>query len=849
MPIVTRRHRRPDATPTPRPPTLRSCSGFVALLLTALVLLVARPAAAQGTSGQLPDPISLQDLTMLLDRYVAATPAQWEKIDGFHTRYKDDFKKLRDGEIQKFLDDARKLQSQGGMPDRKVVEEYFKDQQQIESRIRALDNRLFDEIQGALDETQTVAMPRVRLARERSTYRNPMSMGVLGAMPVDLTEILSNLQLTRSQIASLDPELVPYENQLTRELSKLHSSMGRMMVDLIDALTAEGFGDIDEQEMMADPEKLRGMMEAMSRAWMQIGAKARESAADIAKLNHRARRAIAQKLPPETARKLLKEFVARGYPMMGSAAGNAESQLKAATRLRAIDDAQRDALQQVLEAWYVEDARLTEEFIKQSDDRAGDRSMFDMSPERWETMQKEMTERQEKRTAVDTAALDRAKGIVGPELAEKIDQARGETLAEADFLVEASVDAGDVAADELDGPGRRSFGGDGLLPPQISNATIAGWSRQLGLSASDRSIVEALHADYIARWQKDVSPKIAAISSATSRLYRGSDDGAPRVDVSAVDELYDARTQAIAAIDVVDAEFLDAIRLIFEDETRRAAIDLIALDRSLAGVNAFGMYGGFAENREGETNLAALVAEAIEEADDFPAARKALLQHAETLTTTTRELRRASLRNQQAMERFNARFMATGDGTSVPPPDDAAQVDMQKSSEALTAALTARRDATRTALADVRAAISQGSAAKVRRAFNRDAFPNVFNDRDSAERLLTRALTLSDLDDVQRVAIQSLERNFLEQYDALSDRMLAELADSTSPAGNDPEAWRTWQEQRGKVARIRFERDDLNTRTVRQLRQLLTEAQIQRVPGLAQHGAQRRERGMFELPD
>ncbi|HMN96224.1 MAG TPA: hypothetical protein PKC43_07915 [Phycisphaerales bacterium] len=818
----------------------------VAIFAATLALAaIARPAAAQGTSGQLPDPVSLQELTALLDRYVGASPAQWEQIDAIHDRYKTEFARLRDGEIQKFLDDARKLQG-GGIPDRKLVEDYFRDQTRIESRIRALDSGLFDQIQGVLDETQAVAMPRVRLARERATYRSPMTMGMFGSAPVDLTELLGRMELPRAQMAGLDPELVPYEAQLTRELGKLHSSMGRMMMDMLDALVAEGFAEMDEQEMMANPEKIREMMEAMSRIMNAIGGKSREISGEIVKLNHRARRAVAQKLPPETARRFLREYVTRGYPMLGESTRHAERQLKAALRLRGIDDQQREALSQVLDSWYTEDDRLLEEFMKAADESSAGQSMFDMSPARWEAIQSEAAQRTERRQALDTAHVDRAKGIVGPDLAPRIDAVRSGQLDEAHFQPEPSAAELATAPEE---PGRRRrFSGDGSLASQIDSTTTAGWVRQLGLSASERSIVEVLHGDYVTRWQAEVSPRIEEITAATTRLYGGF-DGERRSDPSAVDDLYAARTRAIAAIDAVDDEFLSSIRAVFEDEDRREAIELIALERALDGVTAYGMYGGFAENHEADVNLASVLATALEDSAEFDAARAALLAHAEALVQTSRELRRTSLRHQQEMERFNVRFMTLDDGAALPQPDDSIQVDMQAASAANAAAAAARAAAAKAATESIGAAISPEAAAQFRRKYNREAFPNIFADRESASRYLDRALDLSDLDDVQRLALEKLRDEYTTAYEALSDRMIAAVGGVSMPSMGDPEGWRSWQEQRNRLDRIRFERDDLSTKTVRRLRQFLSEAQIQRVPGLAGYGANRRESSMFPMGD
>ena len=141
--------------------------GFSRLLLAILMLGFSATAFAQGGLGQVPDPISSQELSTILNRHAKPTFDQWIAIDEHVERYADSFQELRDGPIQKLLLKTRALS--GGVPNAKVVEDYMRELDKVETRIRTLDNQLFDSILTLLHvKINTWAWnARVRRASER----------------------------------------------------------------------------------------------------------------------------------------------------------------------------------------------------------------------------------------------------------------------------------------------------------------------------------------------------------------------------------------------------------------------------------------------------------------------------------------------------------------------------------------------------------------------------------------------------------------------------------------------------------------------------------------------------------
>lgn len=167
----------------------------VLLVVGLLVSLTFTPvAAAQGTQGSLPDPISTRELMRYADR-LDLSAEQRHALESLHDEYKRDFRTLREGEIATFLDEMRSMQSIGGMPKRETMEAFFKRMEQLEAKIKRRDNRLFDRLQTLLTEEQSAMLPRVRLARERQRYRSQqmMAMMTMGRPMVDLSKTFLEL--------------------------------------------------------------------------------------------------------------------------------------------------------------------------------------------------------------------------------------------------------------------------------------------------------------------------------------------------------------------------------------------------------------------------------------------------------------------------------------------------------------------------------------------------------------------------------------------------------------------------------------------------------------------------------
>lgn len=826
---------------------------LLAFVLALVVVVMPRSVHAQGTSDQLPDPISTRELGQWLDRFVRAAPEQWESIDRFHEEYKTEFATLRATDIEKYLKDTKAIQ--GGMPQKKAMEQWVNETRRLRTRIRNLDTKLFDQIQTILTDSQMSDFPRVRMARERASSRNPMGFAAFGMMPADLSELAADLDLSLEQWKSLDPVLIPYETQLTKRLVESLESTNTMMLDMMKALEERGFTEMTEEEMMADPEKMKAVMETVQKVFGEISRKGRESAFELAQINRRTQRTLSDTLGGEPGRKLRSDFVTRSYPQLGFQS-DADRWLRGAMRLKAISDDQRSQLRTVLDTFHREDDKLVDSMMEEFDEEAKNRSPFDFNAGDAEEMQKKATERQEKRNSVSTTAVASGKAIIGEELAEKIARMllpEGES--EEDFLPEGGGAGAELAAEQADAEPGRAYSGDMFTPPAIDVATVSGWSRRLGLDAGQKAVLESLHADYLSAWKESVEPRISAINEAMSKVWtaENAEEGDNRdrnariaVREAAVDSAYTARDTALVEVRRVDGAFLADVLAALATEEQDRVIALFSLQRALESTTGMLGWSGMQENKEHQVNVVKLVDEALGETPERAGADSILLANADDVQQTAAALHAAMIENQRTMEKLSARMQASRSE------DDATGVtglveyreSMRASATKAREAADRQRAAVRKVLDEITATLSKEEAAELRRQYGKEAFPEVYTDRRSAAPLLKASRALGGLSDAQMVELDVIEAEYLEAYDGLSERMVEIQRDGAGSAvmGMDTDDWKGWQDRRERMERLRFERSELSAKTVRRLKSVLSEEQAKSVPGLGRYGQEEEER-------
>ena len=116
-------------------------------------------------------------------------------------------------------------------------------------------------------------------------------------------------------------------------------------------------------------------------------------------------------------------------------------------------------------------------------------------------------------------------------------------------------------------------------------------------------------------------------------------------------------------------------------------------------------------------------------------------------------------------------------------------------------------------------------------AYNRRAYPDIFDEERSAEPVIQAALSLTDLTDDQRNRLIGIATSYRQRYRDITDQLI-ELR-RNSDAGSERN-WRNNMERRNQRRALEFERRELTSITMRKIRATLRDEQVERIPPLCE---------------
>ncbi len=827
-------------TKEPDMPTRPTARSFPALLglAVALTLLPAAPrAAAQGTSELLPDPVTSLDLIRYAER-LSLSPDQRLAAETAHDEYKRQFKAFREGEIDEFLKSMQALQSGGMMPRREVVEAFLEKLDRLQSRIRLLDDSLFSALDAPLTDEQRLTLARLRLARERHRYRSNQFMS-MGRPVTDLSEIIWEIRPPPEEMVEVDPIVAPYEQKLTSRMKDMHEAAGNMMRNVMTVYQDLGMEGMTE-EQMSDPETMKKFMEAWRQRWAELTKSVNKATAEVSELNRRTARQIAGALPPERARAFRTRYHGRAYPELGImlTIGD-EPWLKLAEETGGLAEAQQAEVAGIIEIYRLDATKLTDEAIVLIEAQRANLSPFSMNQESVREHHEEMG-RRSGRAAELAAGTQRAlEAIVGAERLAAA--ANGQTQQQA---LAIAMGAGGGAAEvkvvedaaAAEAAAKYAASADGWLPPPISPRDVASYAERLGLDETVRTILDQLHADYALEMSNLAA--ITELVKANQSLWHhdvASGQTTPPT-AQAIDRTYDLRRQALEAIRALDDAFFEDLEALAPAGSE-AAVARLSLGRerrsyrTMMGGPMFDMH----QTMEDSVDLVDLTMGETLTDDRRQALEPMLDAYEAAMIPVLRSRFFARMGYQQVMERWGSAYQALASDTG-------AQMEMARryqesmvaASRPVTEAGNALVELNRRTLATVLEALPDTDRSGFRRAYNRAAYPSVYNDVASVEEHLNRALRLEDLTDDQLASLTALAGSYWVEYEAMCQKMIA-LSAQGNPAmlGDTAQVdWAAWQQRQNEIQKLRFDRDEHSYRAIGRLEALLTPAQIERIGGL-----------------
>ena len=138
----------------------------------------------------------------------------------------------------------------------------------------------------------------------------------------------------------------------------------------------------------------------------------------------------------------------------------------------------------------------------------------------------------------------------------------------------------------------------------------------------------------------------------------------------------------------------------------------------------------------------------------------------------------------------------------------------------------------RDTLDELLALLDDSSGSQLQRAYKRASHPNIYQDNKSGQRFISAAKNMGDLSDDQRMSVNIFELEFQSKYEVLCDKMVdiyEKPSYATSTAFNDPEFMNEFMQRHQDLQVIQFDRNELNAKAKRRLRQILSPVQLERI--------------------
>ncbi|MHC4416653.1 MAG: Spy/CpxP family protein refolding chaperone [Planctomycetota bacterium] len=832
---------------------------MLAVVLALPLVLMTDRARGQGTSGAVPDPISSRDLSRYSAR-LGLSDQQRQAIEPFHEEYRAAFRQLREGEIEELLQETGRLRAAGlrGL-DRAAIEAGLKNLNRVMSRIRALDDHLFDQIQGVLTDDQSTGLPRVLQARARQRYSSGATrmVGFVNrAARVDLSRMYDDLELTAEERAAGEPFVLRYEVRLTASVKTLYEATTRMFLDMVDALQAQGFGQGEPGQQMGGDQ----MRQMWMNAWAEALTKPRDAATEISDLNRQTLRQVTELLPENAAATLRDNYLGRAYPEVPrTIQSTAAASYRAALRLEGLPVAMRDDIEASAGHFRLQRDKLIDQMIEYIDAYRGNWSPLAMMGEGREQHQQKLKEHRERLSELDEHTVGALHALLGPPLAGELKAAVARTPSLEDDATAGPGDRmaggpGMMARRRATDPDADGVGPDPFVPQPISVRDVAVYRGRLNIPEHERFILESLHEDYLSSYDliKDTDIRALQEARAKRRLDSG-EEAAPSPDD--IDRVYDLRRRVLEAIRALDGSFFDDLNTLTDSEEQtavarrlRTAREREVYSRALAagglesifdsggrgGRSFMGRFGS--QSRESGVDLVTLVYRLDLSDQDRAKTDKRLLDYDAKATDSFRQQYETVIRLRAEGEKLSARTRqqaAEEGGENRRRFWRSFRQFTEEYRRQVREAGTPIVELNRATLAAISQDVPAETAAELRQAYNRKAFPGVYQDPQAADRYLAGALKLPGLSDDQRAKISALVDQHRPAYEQMCDQMVEVHAAPDPGPGFDRSAWRRYQERRQRLDVLAFDRNELNAGTKRQLRAVLTEQQRARI-GLAE---------------
>jgi hypothetical protein len=803
--------------PRPRRGGPRWAATLVGWALWAVAWLAGPTAHAQNADSLSADPIPLAQLRLAISiRTVQPIDeSHWQSVERAHDAYLEAVRAARVA-VAPLVDMHRPLLPVDEDPE--ALRALLRDAATVQGRMTGLEATLFREISEALGEMFREAVDAVAVHR---------SLERLAVQHWSLTGFSVRMNLT--ELPLLAPALSIEDRRRIIEFAR---DCDRQQVDLVRSIVERSTErSVRRAQRNRDEPIARGDPDSAAR-WQARDAAIKSEFADIddnlSRLFEVRRRFITRSLGALEfeARRAVRSELGHNDQTVPDPFGM-ERRFRACLRSPKLDQPSKDAVRELYQAWAAEEERRT--VTVESTILSG----ASVDPKARTALQEAYTDLarpylERLRNALPAFRFDNeVEEVWRRDPFDPVVRAADDVFA-LERRAASMVDDGNENADRF-----RMHLSVRAPDPQL----ILAWLHDA--NEVERDIVETIVRDEKAAWSSALGDRLASITTAERNCrWLGQ---LPNVSPASVRASLVDVTPALEAADARVTNLFTALRASLPAE-RAAALACAELERrlevwvddeSLMGVN-------LSWEIELAPNLARVVRGEREQAGlGFEALAKALVVEAPAVVRAARSRRVGlaafaieTLDLQREAARLEAEAIEANPGGLPAAPAEliAAREALASTTQRLLALRRKSTDDLRAALGRVVSGLDEAERASLRLAYEREAYPEAFNDRRDPTAIIERAKTLLPPDDERRAAIDALlkthrDRNTIRVIKLIDMRRSQPAIDQPSP----------YELANVRNARDFFERNELHTRTIFALRRLLTADEVRRIPAAANY--------------
>ena len=796
------------------------------------ILLATAGVHAQGTRGQLPDPAESRTLSRHLERFVAPTVQQWQRIEDLHEAYLERFAALREGDLARFL--AFVEREMAGVPDAATAREFLRRLQNARRRIDEEDARLHAGIDELLEEAQRPGLNRVRLARQRESLASGLAESG-NSQVFDIWSILDEHAhvLGAEVIKALDPVMIGYEQELTAALRVWRAAQESMFLVLVEELQARGLGELSAAD--ATPEQMQEAVQAIRLAFDSAQAESRVAQDRVRKLNDRTIKRLEELLGPMHGRRIRMAHVERASrKTIRRDPGRIERTIARLLALEDLDSEVRDGVLSVRGTHRSIDdrhvARMLEAWPELDRQRSvvvdDDIEAFGTIAEIRETLETSARQRTELAESSRDALLDIIEPTGRRDLVAIIERGG----------LEVDEDAGSKGTEALSERDPERGGPGDFMPKRLSRRDLERICRGLGPEPWQQAVIDTIHRDYVETWRAGVDPIVQSARSAHASVHGvDTETMLPTTDVEQLRRAYALARDAVERITVIDGDFFDDLAVALNEDQLPALLrsrTRRALDRCLRGTDPFFDPAGMAFR---PANLIAVL-DGIELDDDESARVDSYLaESAPGLIAAARVARDVRFASELRLHELNMR-MAAGMAEGTLTSSDHG-IEYRRLSDAMALEHGEHVEAWRRMHDQVVSGLVErlgpGSRENYTRAWKQASNPYVYRDANCAIAPIEQVLQIPDLSSEQLDAVAAILAEYDAEWSALCEDMVV-IREKMKMFGADssPEDYDLWRTLDADYRALEFRRDEASIKALRRVSRYLEPEQRSRVRAL-----------------